>query len=377
MNLVFFQRLDQAGGGSRASLRGTLRALRDAQSDWNLTLVSEQCGPVGREVMEWGVGHQVAALPRFRKLGERLAFWRECRRLAGSLAGIAPDGILSNEWVTAPHALKIARHLRVPAMSYVRDFAAVTRGRKYQLHRMDRLLCVCETMRQDLISAGYDPEKVRTVYNPVLEPVSTEPQSEALDRISQTETVDRWLLYLGRISPRKNQIAAVETLKLLREQTGQRWGLILAGDADEDYAARVNQAAAAAGLAKEVLHLGLIAEPGWLFKRADASILTSKSEGLARVLIESFLCGTPAFSYPLDGLRDVYGNALESFVADHREPADLAAKISGALASGSELQDRTAGLKRMLEARHSVKSHVAAFKQAVQFGEPADTRSAQ
>jgi glycosyltransferase involved in cell wall biosynthesis len=368
MNLVFFQCLDQAGGGSRASLRGTLRALRDEQPDWNLTLVSEQCGPVGREVMEWGVGHQIAAMPRFRKSWERLAFWRECRRLAGSLAGLAPDGILSNEWVTAPHALKVARHLQVPALSYVRDFAAVTRGRKYQLHRMDRLLCVCETMRQDLIGAGYDPEKVRTVYNPVLQPESVEPEADALARISGAAGVDRWLLYLGRISSRKNQIAAVETLKLLRERSGQRWGLILAGDADEDYAAAVDQAAAAAGLAQEVLRIGLIPKPGWLFQLADASILTSKSEGLARVLIESFLCGTPAFSYPLDGLVDVYGNESPSFVADRREPAALADKILAALANDGETRGRTAGLKHMLETRHSVRSHVAALRQAVRFG---------
>jgi glycosyltransferase involved in cell wall biosynthesis len=256
----------------------------------------------------------------------------------------------------------------VPALSYVRDFAAVTRGRKYQLHRMDRLLCVCETMRQDLIGAGYDPQKVRTVYNPVLQPGSAEPEADALARISGTPSVDRWLLYLGRISPRKNQIAAVETLKLLRERSGQRWGLILAGDADEDYAAAVDQAAAAAGLAQEVLRIGLIPKPGWLFNLVDASILTSKSEGLARVLIESFLCGTPAFSYPLDGLVDVYGNESPSFVADHREPADLADKILAALANDGETRGRTAGLKHMLETRHSVRSHVAALRQAVRFG---------
>jgi len=367
MNLVFLQRLDQAGGGSRASLRGTLRALRNEQPDWKLTLVSEQCGPVGQEVREWGVAHQVAAMSRFRKPWERLSFWRDCRRLADSLAGLTPHGILSNEWVTAPHALKVARHLGVPAMSYVRDFAAVARGKKYHLHRMDRLLCVCETMRQELIAVGYDPEKVRTVYNPVLQPISAEPEAEALAQINGAVNVDRWLFYLGRVSPRKNQIAAVETLKLLREQSGQRWGLILAGDADEDYAATVKQAARAAGLADQVIRVGLIPKPGWLFELADASILTSKSEGLARVLIESFLCDTPAFSYPLDGLADVYDDEMTTFVADHRDPATLVHTILSSLSEEGRLRERTAKLKQMLATRHSVKNHVASFRRAVTF----------
>ena len=348
-------------------MRGTLQALRNERPDWELTLVSQECGPVGREMMKLGIGHQVAALPRFRKPWERPAFWRECRRLATAIAGRSPDGILSNEWVTAPHAFKVARHLGIPALSYVRDFAAVERGRKYQLHQMDRLLCVCETMRRDLIGAGYDPEKVRTVYNPIQQPVSGEPESTAHGKILQMKGVDRWLLYLGRISPRKNQVAALEALKLLRERTGQRWGLILAGDEDEEYAAVVDQAAKSSRLEDAVVRVGMVTEPGWLFNLADASILTSKSEGLARVLIESFLCGKPAFSYPLDGLEDIYGSEMGSFVADEREPTALTAKILEALANEGELQDRTERLKQMFKARHSVESHVAAFEQAVRF----------
>jgi glycosyltransferase involved in cell wall biosynthesis len=372
MNLVFLQRLDQAGGGSRASLLGTLRALRDERPEWELTLVTQEPGPLSREVLDWGVSHRIAPLPRFRKPWERPAFLRECRLLAEALAGRQPDGILSNEWVTAPHALEVARHLRVPALSYVRDFAAVKRGRKYLLHRMDRLLCVCESMRQALIGAGYAPAKIHTVYNPIVRPAAGEPEDDVHARLLGMPPMERWLLYLGRISPRKNQIAAVKTLKLLHERTGQRWGLMLAGDADETYAAEVDQAVAAAGLAAEVIRLGLIANPGWLFKLADASILTSSSEGLARVLIESFLCGKPAFSYPLDGLEDVYGDDARTFVAAQRKPADLAARILAALANGGDLQERTAKLKIMLEARHAIHHHVAAFAQALRFGGSTD-----
>lgn len=367
MNLVFLQRLDQAGGGSRASLRGTLQALRDERPEWKLTLVTQEAGPLSREVMAWRVSHRVALLPRFRKPWERPAFSRECRLLAEALAGHEPEGILSNEWVTAPHALEVARHLRVPALSYVRDFAAVKRGRKYLLHRMDRLLCVCESMRQALIAAGYAPAKIHTVYNPIVQPLAGDPEDDVHARLLGMAQMDRWLLYLGRISPRKNQIAAVKTLKLLHEKTGQRWGLILAGDADQDYAAELDQAVATAGLGAEVIRLGLIANPGWLFKLADASILTSSSEGLARVLIESFLCGKPAFSYPLDGLEDVYGDDARTFVAAQRKPADLAARILAALSSGRDLQESTARLGLMLGHRHSMRSHVAAFAKALSF----------
>ena len=367
MNLLFLQRLDQAGGGSRASLRSTLRALRDQRPDWKLTLATAEAGPLSATVTGWGVGHAALAMPHFRNHLQRLSYWRACRKMAAWAETLRLDAILSNEWVTAPHALDVARRLGIPAMSYVRDFSALQRGRKYQLHRMDRLLCVCESMRQALIGVGYDPEKVRTVYNPVLRPVSREPDAGLRARISEQTSVDRWLLYLGRISPRKNQIAAVKALRCLREITGQRWGLLLAGDSDDAYAAEVDQAVAAAGLGGAVLRLGMIAEPGWLFELADASIMTSKSEGLARVLIESFLCGKPGFSFPLGGLEDIYGEALPFYLPERREPADLAAKIAAALEGGSVFRDRTETLQAMLEARHSSANHVAAFERAVSF----------
>ena len=177
--------------------------------------------------------------------------------------------------------------------------------------------------------------------------------------------MDRWLLYLGRISPRKNQIAAVETLRRLREISGQCWGLLLAGDADEAYAAEVDRFVSSSGLQEAVLRLGAISEPGWLFELAEASIMTSRSEGLARVLIESFLCGRPAFSLPLEGIEDVYGDELAAFVTRHSDPGELAEKILSALADGQHLRARTEKLAAEFETRHSIRHHVEAFERAV------------
>ncbi len=365
MNLLILQRLDQAGGGSRASLATTLRALREMRPEWSLTLATRDAGPLAKKAVEMGMDHFTTAMPLFRKLWLRPAFALACRRLAARAALLNPAAIISNEWVTAPHALEVARRLQIPAMSYVRDFAAVDRGRKYQLHRMDRLLCVSESMRLAMISAGYDPQKVQTVYNPVLCPAGNEPVEALHLRILKRTQVDRWLFYLGRISPRKNQIEAVETLRHLRDITGERWGLLLAGDADPGYEVELDRMIAASGLDAEVLKLGLVESPGWLFDLADAFIMTSKSEGLARVLIESFLCGKPAFAMPQDGLEDIYGDAMSIFVPPSRVPSDLAKKIATSLADINSLQGKTQNISQNLEIRHSLAGHVVNFEAAL------------
>jgi glycosyltransferase involved in cell wall biosynthesis len=365
MNLLILQRLDQAGGGSRASLATTLRALRETRPEWGLALATQNAGPLGDKAIQMGVSHFTTAMPHFRKLWQRPAFAVACRRLAARASAFKPDVVLSNEWVTAPHALEVARRLHIPAMSYVRDFAAVTRGRKYQLHRMDRLYCVSESMRQAMIGTGYDPEKVRAVYNPVLPPEGNQSDEALRARILERTHVDRWLFYLGRISPRKNQIEAVETLRHLRDITGERWGLLLAGDADEGYETKLDHMIEALGLSAEVLKLGLVEKPGWLFEMAEAFVMTSKSEGLARVLIESFLCGKPAFAMPQDGLEDIYADAIPLFVPSSREPADLAEKIAASLADGDSLESRTREIRNNLEIRHSLAGHVASLEAAL------------
>jgi glycosyltransferase involved in cell wall biosynthesis len=328
-------------------------------------LVTREPGPVASLAASLGFRHRTSAFPRFRKIWEKPRFWNDCRRLAASLEAWSPELVLSNEWVTAPHALAVARHLRIPAMSYVRDFEALRRGRKYQLHRMERLQCVCEEMRQGLIGAGYDPARVFTVYNPISNLEITAPDEAALARISGASGVDCWLLYLGRISKRKSQVEAVKTLRLLREKSGRRWGLLLAGDAEEDYPAELDREVAAQGLQDAVVRLGLVAKPGWLFELAEASILTSRSEGLARVLIESFLGGKPAFAYPIEGLADVYGDALPFFVAERRDPGELADRITAALQDREALARQTAALRALLEQRHSTAGHLAAFERAL------------
>ena len=365
MNLLLLQCLDQVGGGSRASLRETMAALRNERPDWQFLLATRNEGPVTQFAADLGIPRLACRFSRYRKLWERPAFLQDCRKLAGELEGRGIEGVLSNEWTTAPHALAVAKKLKIPAMSYVRDFAAIDRGRKYLLHEMDRLLCVCESMRGELISVGYDPAKVRTVYNPVRRPEFGGPTDDQQRLISAAESVDKWLLYLGRISSRKNQIEAVRVLESLRDQSGERWGLLLAGDQDDDYSERVSRQAEELGLAGQVVKLGMVPQPGWVFEMCEASLLTSKSEGLARVLIESFLEGKPAFSMDLSGLEDIYAGSKSQFVSPQGKPDELAQRIIGLSLQAEVTARETGGVREFLLDRHSQAAHVEAFVEAV------------
>lgn len=352
MHIVVLQRLDQAGGGSRASLLGTIRALLELRPGWKVTLVTENTGPLAAAATATGAGHLQFKLPRFRKPLERLVFPSACRRIADTLKPLKPDVIISNEWVTAPHAGRIASLLDIPSASWVRDFAAIDRGKKYHLHRMDRLLCVCESMRDGLVAAGYDPAKTAALYNPVLAPPATGPGAGAPDGGPR-------LLYVAKISARKNQIAAVEVLRHLRSSTGENWSLVLAGDSDPDYERALDEHLEQSGLFPFVRKTGHVSDPGSWYRTTDASILTSEREGLARVLIESFLCGKPGFAFPIEGITDVYGDATDRFVPKTLDPTALASTIADAFADRALLENTVNALSERLAARHSLEGHVS------------------
>ncbi len=356
MNPVFIQRLDQIGGGSRASLTGTLSAIRELRPGWRASLVTASRGPVSDTVEKLGGVVLESSLPRFRKPLSRLFFGPACAMLAGKLKTFRPTHIISNEWVTAPHARRVAARLGVPALSWVRDFAAVDRGKKYELHLMDGLICVCDDLRDQLVGAGYDPAKVHAVYNPVKAPGKADAPPPVIP--DSHAGIDHWLLYVAKLSPRKNQIAAVEVLRELRRTTGASWGLALAGDADAAYAERLDAHIRDTAMESSVLRLGHCPDPGPWFRHADATVLTSGREGLARVLIESLLCGTPGFSFPIEGIRDVFGAETGRFVPEDDAPASLAACIAAAFRDRDGLEGDVSRLRHFLAERHSREAHV-------------------
>lgn len=101
------------------------------------------------------------------------------------------------------------------------------------------------------------------------------------------------LLFLGRLVPQKNPFFALETIKILLSQYGERYRLVVAGDGflrDE-----LLRAAEEAGIRKRVYFLGSVSNSSDYLCAADALLMPSRYEGLGYSLVEAQANGLRCF----------------------------------------------------------------------------------
>jgi glycosyltransferase involved in cell wall biosynthesis len=100
----------------------------------------------------------------------------------------------------------------------------------------------------------------------------------------------RQVLMVGRITPSKNVIRAIETLALVPEAS-----LTLVGHMDTQYSARLQQAVSERGLQQRVRYAGQVEQPvlANLYRSADALLLPSLHEGFSVPVVEALAFDVP------------------------------------------------------------------------------------
>lgn len=355
MRLVFIQR-SIGEGGSKTSLLESLRAARTL-SDIQCQVVTWGEGDFLSNCRELGLQPVIAPLPDWRKFFQRLTFQRRMDALAGALRPFAPDYVVSNEMWWAPHALSLAIRLDCQSACIIRDtIAAGPKARQYRLPELHRVLCISTAMKKAMEEASGPHTNLRVVHNAIFPPSvdSGETRQAELEKFPR---VRRWLLTIGRVGERKNQVATVETLGRLHEAGLKDCGLVLAGSVDDDYSPQLREAISRLRLEDFVLVAGPVKHIGNLIQRCDASLLTSRREGLPRSIIESFLLGKPCFSTPLPGLDEIYGGPVNYFVSKEDNASALAMLICDALAKPDQLRQHTAIVQENVREKFAPENH--------------------
>ena len=89
----------------------------------------------------------------------------------------------------------------------------------------------------------------------------------------------------------------------------------------------------------ETINLGTIKDEGQIaicYSSADVFVLPTLADNLPNVLIESISCGTPCIAFDVGGVPDVVRLGATGFLANYKDPDDLAKKISAVLTMDNE-----------------------------------------
>lgn len=370
MNVIFLQK--HAGrGGSKNSLAESLAAIV-ASGEIRPRVIASETGRFTERCDELGVPVTIAPLPEWRKFGERLRFPSAIRSLVREFAPWRPDWIISNEMWWAPHAHRLAAHLGCRSAVILRDgIATVRKSLQYQLDRHDLILPVSSTIAGGLATDARLAGKTHVLFNSVSVAAEGPDDAARLDALLAPHAdVRRWLLVIGKLSSRKNQADAVRVTRALIDAGHTDLGLLLAGDIDPGYLPEMKQTIAAARLDDRVAMIGNFDGVAALLRRADTLLLPSFREGLPRSLVESITVGVPAFSFPCEGVEDIYGVHQPRFVSTENTAESLFSTIHAAWSDRAAMDLSFAKVRGETLSRFSPEAHHARLLELLRHAGP-------
>jgi glycosyltransferase involved in cell wall biosynthesis len=213
----------------------------------------------------------------------------------------------------------------------------------------DRIITVSQASRRALEDwLGRPDPRIRVITegpDPIFGPRGDDPAGDVILRRYGLEPSERYLLYVGGLSPHKNLPRLIDALAHAA-QTDVR--LVLTGDVHDVFHTDVPAIRAAIerfGLAARVLWTGFVPDQElvYLYGRAYALVQPSLLEGFGLPAVEAMACGTPVISSRAGSLPEVVGEAGVYF--DPTDVGSMAAAI-GALLSDAGRRDALARLAR-------------------------------
>jgi glycosyltransferase involved in cell wall biosynthesis len=195
----------------------------------------------------------------------------------------------------------------------------------------DRIVTVSEASRRDIAAwSGLPEARIRVITegpDPVFGPRARDAESDSELARTGIAPENRFLLYVGGLSPHKNLLRLV---KAFARGAPPDMKLVLVGDVHDvfhTHVPQIRQAIERHELQQRVILAGFVpdAELVQLYRRAYALILPSLLEGFGLPAVEAMACGTPVLSSRAGSLPEVVGEAGIYF-----DPTDVDS-IAGAI----------------------------------------------
>ncbi|HZW33766.1 MAG TPA: glycosyltransferase family 1 protein [Isosphaeraceae bacterium] len=199
----------------------------------------------------------------------------------------------------------------------------------------DRIVTVSLASRRALEDwLGRPDPRIRVITegpDPIFGPRGDDPAGDVILRRYGLEPRERYLLYVGGLSPHKNLPRLIDGFARAAEDDVR---LVLTGDVHDVFHTDVPAIRAAIerfGLNHRVLWTGFVPDQDlvYLYSRAYALVQPSLLEGFGLPAVEAMACGTPVISSRAGSLPEVIGQAGVYF--DPTDAGSMAAAIRALL----------------------------------------------
>ncbi len=183
--------------------------------------------------------------------------------------------------------------------------------------RADAFVAISETVRNELVGAGYDASRIIDLPNGV--PVPDEPWSPRPDWAESPHAV-----FVGRLAPEKGLHALIDSWPIVR-RTIPTARLTLIGEGPERPSLEAQ--IARLGLGDAIQLPGASPDPTALLAAADLFILPSREEGMSIALLEAMALGIPIVATAIPGNLKLVADEVHGRLAPPDDPEGLARAI--------------------------------------------------
>jgi len=356
---VLSERAGTRAGGPEIYERGLLTALLDeSRSSGDIEIAVVFAWRRALDAMPAHLRHFCRVLRPEGKLGTILSAGRLVRRLQADVfhaCFVIPPLLGRIPIVTTVHDLGFMRH----AEHYPRLLGWRLRESLLRTVRLsDAIVVASDSAREDLLNlTAAHPGRLRKVYYGIdeqfLRPGNAEEDRLAIGKYGIKEP---YILYAGKLEPRKNVPVLVEAYDRLRASGGFSGQLVMLG-ADRTFGWQPSQERIDRSLyRRDIIQTGYLPD-GLLrpfYARASLLVFVSLFEGFGFPVVEAMACGIPVVCSNSTSLPEIAGDA--ALLVDPHDPDAIAGAI--ARAAGDE------DLRRELVARGHVRAEQFTWRSA-------------
>lgn len=175
---------------------------------------------------------------------------------------------------------------------------------KRVLQESDAVLSVCDGLKERAIELGVSPDRVHTLYQGIDPQVFCQNDRAAARKRLKLAATDPAFVWVGRMVGVKRLDVLVDAFEaVVKQRPDAKLYLLGEGASGQPIRELVDQR----GLENSIVFVGPVQQselPDW-YRAADATVLSSESEGLPNVLRESLACGTPWVSTNVGSVQEI------------------------------------------------------------------------
>ncbi len=219
--------------------------------------------------------------------------------------------------------------------------------RNWAFRQVDRVIVLTEAMRAEVLQLGFEPWRV------VLVPNAVQPPLEAAEPEPLPGRPFR-LLFVGRLSTEKSLETLLAAAEVLAEEGREvEVTLVGAGAPQRDSTAALKAQAADLPPGATVAFRGRVDDPSSEYRRADAFVLPSVSEGMSNALLEAMSHGLVCLASDIPENRALVQDGRTGLLFEQGTPGSLAGAVrtvwDDTVAGGSLAQTLRSGARSAIE----------------------------